>query len=242
MKYTLLFLLSIMRLTSYSQDNYEIIYSGEMMPNMIKLSLGKNCFRIEDTIHGMIKTHDSKKWYAIKQVKNKSYVAAEIKPEEYLGSNLFKKDNAELYPKIDTIFNEVDTLISNILCRKISINYIQFFERDDKTLVPYDTIFTNLYVSPNIGYDTPFRFTSSKVKGVVLKFTKAHPTYSVENDKAVKSYLRVDIFSEVVKVKRMPDELFKIPKGCIMLKNYEEFLNIDSEEFSKEMNRVLSEN
>ena len=242
MKYIILILLSVKITLSYWQTYYKVSYSNGEMRDIITLTIGKDCFKIKDRFHGLVKAKNEKKWYSFYQNTPQSCIAAETKPSEYLGADLFKKSNAESYIKIDTVVPKKDTLISNILCKKINVNYVNFFENENKQLKPYDTVFTTFYVAPQLAAHTPFSFVSKKVEGLILKYSKAHPTYSIENDKVIKSYMRTDISSSVHKISSINDEFFKLPKTCKYLKSYEKFLGVIGKDMETELKDLFEYN
>ncbi|WP_343535230.1 hypothetical protein [Pedobacter sp.] len=226
MRYILLLLLFVKITNSYGQSYYEVDYtSGEV--GGVRLTVGNDSFKLKGFFDGVIKAKGDTNIYCFVKNRDNSYAATKIKISEYVGSELFKEQN--LFWKIDTIFVNKDTVINDMLCKRIMINYVSSFEDDQKNIISHDTIFTNLYVAKSLTTVTPFTFTSDKITGIILKYVKCHPEYdaSNENEKAIRFYRRTEIFSTVTKVYNIKDEFFKLPKDCRYVKSYDELMAIE---------------
>jgi len=219
---------------SFSQDTYKLTYQfGE--GNMIDLAVGDNCYKLNSLFDFLIKANNDSNHYRYFS-KEDSSVVLKLAPDSCREFNLFKQDDRQSYFKIDTIYHDGDTLISDLHCKKLDLNYITSFENEQKEILPHDTIQITLYISPQIKTITPFTYRSPKLNGLIIKYIEVHPEYSVSTGKLEKTYVKNEIEALAQKVNNLNDTFFKIPRPLVYVneKEYYELLGISTPFFPEQ--------
>jgi len=225
MKYFLMLSLLFCLNKSQAQKNYEFAYYYQDK-EILKLTVANEGYKLDgiwsmikaetDTNEYLFTTNDSGKYNAI----NTKYVDMASIYE----NATYTRDTSNKYFSVDTIFFKQDTLIGQIACKKVLINYVNAFINEEKAIVPYDTLRTTLFVAPNIKGPKAFCFFSRLLNGLVLKSNFQQPEYDASTGKLVKNITQLNMYVTTRLITDLTPNFFKLPANCTFYTNQDSFM------------------
>lgn len=209
-------------LVSKGQEIKGYLYENDEKTPFIMLAVGENCYKMKTPVASILKSPSDESIYEYVQLSDKKIIA--VKSTELSKVLMFEYKPIDTVLKKDTLYNLKDTLLDDVICKRIKINYVRGgYGTDRKEYVPLDTVETILYVNSDVIANTPLSFTSEKLQGIILRYDHVVTEAVFQNGVVVKINKVNSIIAKRMEINENSDTFFRLPIGAKLYENRKAF-------------------